>query len=148
MSKVAAGEFHCLALTLDCKGLYAWGRSDQGQLGLGDDPRYTEDGASVPTPTRVEFYDRTSTLLVGDISCGSNHSMAKSLDGDVYTWGYTDGRDAMATGHRAPTGRDIYIPIKLDMVVEGVDEPMEAIQMEGGHKTSLFLVQRRNDEPE
>jgi alpha-tubulin suppressor-like RCC1 family protein len=148
MGKVAAGDFHCLALTFDMEGLYAWGRSCEGQLGLGSDPQYTTSGANVPTPTRVVFYDRTSTLLVTDIACGQFHSMAKSADGDVYTWGNADGKVFLGTGHRAPEKRHIYIPIKLEMRVKDIDEELESIQMAGGNNISLFLVQGRADPPE
>jgi Regulator of chromosome condensation (RCC1) repeat len=142
--KVAAGAGHCLALSQDMNSLYAWGTADKGQLGLGPEVTVQVSGY-VATPTLVTFYGRNSPCQIVDIACGPVHSMAKSLDGDVYTWGYTDGKDKMYTGHAAPDGKDVYIPIKLEMSAPLVEHKMEAIDMAGGASGSLFLVQGRAD---
>lgn len=142
--KVAAGKEHCLALSQDMNSLYAWGAAPSGQLGLGPDVA-SQPTAHVATPTLVTFYGRDSPCQIVDIACGQNHSMAKSLDGDVYTWGYTDGTDKMNTGHATNGTKDVYIPIKLEMTDPKVGQPMEAIEMAGGAHGSLFLVQGRAD---
>jgi alpha-tubulin suppressor-like RCC1 family protein len=142
--KVAAGAKHCLALSQDMFSLYAWGAADKGQLGLGPEVN-SQLSAYVATPTIVTFYGRDSPCLIVDVACGPVHSMAKSLDGDVYTWGYTDGRDKMYTGHATNGNKDVYIPIKLEMSAPMVVHPMEAIEMAGGANGSLFLVQGRAD---
>ena len=142
--KVAAGTAHCLALSQDMNSLFAWGAADKGQLGLGPEVN-SELSAYVATPTQVTFYGRDSPCQIVDVACGPVHSMAKSLDGDVYTWGYTDGKDKMYTGHAAPDGKDVYIPIKLEMNAPMVAHPMEAIEMSGGANGPLFLVQGRAD---
>jgi alpha-tubulin suppressor-like RCC1 family protein len=146
MGKVAAGKFHCLALSQDMISLYAWGAADKGQLGIGEDINAKPDGY-VTTPTIVTFYDRDCPCQIVDIACGPFHSMAKSMDGDVYTWGFTDGKYKMLTGHTAPEAKDVYIPTKLEMDAPNVEHPMEAIEMAGGAYASLFLVQQRADPP-
>jgi regulator of chromosome condensation len=140
--KVAAGTKHCLALSQDMNSLYAWGAAALGQLGLGEEVAALEN---VATPTLVTFYGRDSPCQIVDIACGPFHSMAKSLDGDVYTWGNTDGTDKMYTGHATNDSKDVYIPIKLEMTDPNVEQPLEAIEMAGGAHGSLFLVQGRAD---
>jgi alpha-tubulin suppressor-like RCC1 family protein len=126
--------------------VYSWGRSDDGQLGLGDAVGAVDllaSGASFPTPTRVTFFGWTGAQGIEDIACGARHSMAKGCNGHTYTWGQTDGIDGMATGHQAPDGRDVSVPVQLNMdAIPGIGVPCEAIRMAGGARTSLFLVQK------
>ena len=143
MSKVAAGEYHCMALTHDGARLYAWGRCDTGELGLGK--KIATDNVNVPTPTIVTFYERTTRCLLKDIQCGARHSMALSYEGDVYTWGNTNGSEVvMATGFKVKEGEDVYVPTKLPMKVDNLN--MEAIAMTGGTYLSMFLVQERAED--
>ena len=71
---VACGGSHTLALRADGT-LWAWGRNDDGQLGLGNNN-------SVAFP-----------MMIGNLSgwariaCGFNHSAAIRGDGSLWTWG-------------------------------------------------------------
>jgi alpha-tubulin suppressor-like RCC1 family protein len=73
ITKLAVGSAH--ALVIADGDVWAWGRNDQGQLGIGT----TTNSKS---PARV-----TTTGDYVDISCGDSHSMALTSGGLVYVWG-------------------------------------------------------------
>jgi alpha-tubulin suppressor-like RCC1 family protein len=74
---IAAGYSHSLAL--DTKGkLYAWGRNDEGQLGLDD-----EENRTIPTLIKIELTFRT-------IAAGPSHSLALDIKSKLYAWGRND----------------------------------------------------------
>ena len=73
-SPIAAGSFHTLAIQKD-GSLYAWGRNDYGQLGLGDT-------TSRNLPTRVG----TARNWVA-VATGYLHSLALQADGTLWAWG-------------------------------------------------------------
>ena len=58
-------------------GIFCWGCNKQGQLGLGYESDYSK-------PTKNNFL---SGLDIIDISCGQNHTLALTRNGDVYGWG-------------------------------------------------------------
>ncbi len=74
---VAAGRAHSMALT-DC-GLYVWGSSKHGQLGLGPSIFMAK------RPTMVKALAKSK--LVG-ISAGNYHSAAWDETGKAWTWGW------------------------------------------------------------
>jgi hypothetical protein len=82
----AKGE-HVLALARD-GSVYAWGRGDAGQLGIGDMPMVNYRSRSarvenfVPYPVRI---DGLTDVIA--ISAGNMHSMALLRDGTVRVWG-------------------------------------------------------------
>ncbi len=60
--------------------VYAWGRGEDGQLGLGD-------ASDQLKPRLIEcLYDKD----VSQVVCGSGHTVVLSKDGNVYTWGRGD----------------------------------------------------------
>jgi len=75
--QIASGEAHCLALN-DKGAVFAWGDSVHGQLGLGT-------FSTEHTPKRVMGL---VGVPVTRIVCGGTHSIAISVSGDVYVWGY------------------------------------------------------------
>lgn len=80
ITQVAAGLAHSLALT-DGGDVYAWGRNDVGQLGLGAAGR----GASAPTLLEApEVADGDVVALCA----GARHSAALLRDGGVLCWGW------------------------------------------------------------
>ena len=74
---VAAGRAHSMALT-DC-GLYVWGSSKHGQLGLG--PKVL----MAKRPTLIKSLAKVS--IVG-IAAGNYHSAAWDEEGKGWTWGW------------------------------------------------------------
>lgn len=76
-SSVAAGKYHIIALKTDGT-LWAWGKNDKGQLGLGT------------------IINRSSPVQIGagttwsKIACGDLHSIAVKTDGTIWSWGYNN----------------------------------------------------------
>uniref|UniRef100_T1IPE6 HECT domain-containing protein n=1 Tax=Strigamia maritima TaxID=126957 RepID=T1IPE6_STRMM len=75
--QVACGANHSLALT-DVGQLYAWGSNECGQLGLG------VKGKDEPNPSLIKSLEG---VPLAQIACGSEHSIALSKSGAVFSWG-------------------------------------------------------------
>ena len=75
---VCCGGYHTLALTAD-RRVYAWGRGEFGQLGLGHMDNETE-------PRLIEALAQAGRVTV--LAAGENHSLAAMESGEVYSWGY------------------------------------------------------------
>ncbi|GBG27678.1 RCC1 and BTB domain-containing protein 2 [Hondaea fermentalgiana] len=60
--------------------VYAWGRGEDGQLGLGD-------ACDQYKPRLIESL---SEKKVSSVVCGSGHTVVLSRDGEVFTWGRGD----------------------------------------------------------
>lgn len=74
---IACGIRHLVAVTLRNK-IYTWGKNNYGQLGLGDTQQRD-------TPCKIVFGIELNTIL--SISCGDDHTMLLTLQGDIYGWG-------------------------------------------------------------
>ena len=74
---LACGKTHSLALT--DRGVYAWGSSKYGQLGLGTHRQKTK---------RPEMITKISQCVVTSIACGHYHSAALDIKGRLWTWGW------------------------------------------------------------
>ena len=82
----AKGE-HVLALARD-GSVYAWGRGDAGQLGIGALPMVNYRGRSARVENFVPYPVRIPGLTdVVAISAGNMHSLALLKDGTVRAWG-------------------------------------------------------------
>lgn len=92
--QIAAGEFHTLFL-LDNGDVYAVGRNDAGQLGLGEQHESLQlpgtINAYATSPQKVTFPDSETNLgqetKIVRVVCGTRHCMAVSATGEVYGWG-------------------------------------------------------------
>ncbi|KOX68598.1 X-linked retinitis pigmentosa GTPase regulator like protein [Melipona quadrifasciata] len=73
---VSCGHCHTLAVTNN--GVYAWGSSQFGQLGLGKI-------LQCPTP---ELITSLAQEVIIDAVAGQYHSVALTADGRVFTWGW------------------------------------------------------------
>ena len=71
---IAAGKYHSLAIKRDGT-LWAWGRNDLGQLGIGNTDNKN-------TPTQVGTSSDWKAIASGDF-----YSLALSNDGTLYAWG-------------------------------------------------------------
>lgn len=81
--QLATGDNHILALTK--KGnVYSWGINQLGQLGLGEQEIGEIKGPSLIDPKL--FGDK----IITQISCGINHSLVLTEDGEVYSWGFNE----------------------------------------------------------
>ncbi|KAF7988653.1 hypothetical protein HCN44_001226 [Aphidius gifuensis] len=73
---VSCGRCHTLAITNN--GIYAWGGSQYGQLGL---------GRLLQTPNPELIVSLADEIIV-DAVAGQYHSVALTMDGRVFTWGW------------------------------------------------------------
>ncbi|ETV87117.1 hypothetical protein, variant 1 [Aphanomyces astaci] len=77
---VACGLGHTVVLTVS-GDVYGWGNGGNGRLGLGD----TGDQS---VPMQVTFAHVKSELWgVGAVYCGASHTLAITMQGQLYTWG-------------------------------------------------------------
>ena len=74
--QVACGLNHCLALSHDLR-VYTWGDGTWGNVGISNAP-------PLVTPTEMSSL---SSAEVCAVYAGGYHSAARTLDGEVYTWG-------------------------------------------------------------
>ncbi len=132
ISMAACGDFHSLALAMDGSNVFAWGRSDAGQLGLYEKIQIA--GSFELLPKEVPFPEETmGPSRIVDISCGGTTSFALSSKGNVYSWGFND---SGATGQPSDATNDINLP----KLVELNNTLVEAVA--GGGQHSLLLVKR------
>ncbi|XP_071953932.1 probable E3 ubiquitin-protein ligase HERC4 [Antedon mediterranea] len=75
--QVACGAKHTLALAKSGK-LYAWGDNSYWQLGYST----TQDHCAIPTHVSC-----LAGLPIQQISCGGNHSLVLTFNGNVFGWG-------------------------------------------------------------
>ncbi|CAN6465749.1 unnamed protein product [Victoria cruziana] len=102
LADIAAGGWHSTALTDDGE-VYAWGRGEHGRLGFGDDK------SSKMVPQKVTLL---SGLLIAQISCGGTHSVARTRDGRMFSFGRGD-HGRLGYGRKVTTGHPMEVPIGL-----------------------------------
>ncbi|XP_034533940.1 alsin isoform X2 [Notolabrus celidotus] len=80
---IAAGSFHSGAVTED-GGVHMWGDNSSGQCGL-------SSLSTVPNPTPVALLDSDTnpqqTVPVLELACGEQHTLALSVQREVWAWG-------------------------------------------------------------
>ncbi|CAG8592195.1 11967_t:CDS:2 [Funneliformis caledonium] len=86
VEEFAVGEHHTLARTQDGR-VFSFGRTDYGQLGLGDSilPDTKETKGRLVTPTVIPGLSSIKSIGAGD-----NFSMAVKMDNKIYAWGFGD----------------------------------------------------------
>ncbi|SEU37223.1 Alpha-tubulin suppressor [Myxococcus fulvus] len=91
---IAAGQTHSLALDME-GDVWAWGKNDFGQVGLGT------TGGLVNAPTRV-----SGLSGIQAVSANGNFSLALGQDGRVWAWGQNAsgqvGKGAVSTAEPTP----------------------------------------------
>lgn len=76
ITKLSFGSYHAAAICT--KGqVFSWGRGNSGQLGCGN----------VISEDIVRKVTSLEGIIICDIACGDSHTVALSLDGEIYTWG-------------------------------------------------------------
>lgn len=150
ISKVAAGNYHSLALSMCGKSVFAWGKIDEGALGLYDDDK-TKTFSScdfVGTPEQIVFPDTLGNSCLVDIAAGDTTSFAITDAGAVYSWGYNENSQA---GHYNSGGDSPLItrPRLLDVMAAINEKAAKAlakncrvIHVSGGGQHSLMVVKR------
>ncbi|XP_078433388.1 ultraviolet-B receptor UVR8-like [Wolffia australiana] len=99
---IAAGGWHSTALTAEGE-VYAWGRGEHGRLGFGDDK------SSKMVPQKVHLLDGQ---LIAQVSCGGTHSVARTKDGRIFSYGRGD-HGRLGYGKKVTTGHPMEVPIDL-----------------------------------
>ncbi|RQM20636.1 hypothetical protein B5M09_000397 [Aphanomyces astaci] len=109
--QIACGSGH--TVVLDDKGdVYTWGRGDDGRLGHGDNgwkfvPRLVES---------------LQTKQIKQVTCGSYHTAAVTVSGELYTWGggmYGKLGHGNEVGHSVPYLVETLSNLKVDQVACG-----------------------------
>ncbi|MET3290435.1 UNVERIFIED_CONTAM: uncharacterized protein YjdB/alpha-tubulin suppressor-like RCC1 family protein [Brevibacillus sp. OAP136] len=93
---IAAGAEHSMAVAKDGYA-YAWGRNDEGQLGIGN---MGNAWKTEHFPQRQPKKDNTNYTAVW---AGGNHSFAKNALGNVYVWGSNQSSEL---GAKSNSGRE------------------------------------------
>ena len=140
IKQVAAGNYHSFALCMSGKYLYAFGENTDGRLGIGY--QASEKAYFNPNPELVTFNSHDPVLL-SSISCGDDHTLAISLEGDVYAWGYNESGQTAIPQNKSIVAQTVYRPKKVDYssAFGQVDtSPLQALQVSGGSVHSVFLV--------
>ena len=73
-------DLHIMARTVDGK-LYCWGSNWRGVLG---------NGRSDETFNKPEVNEYLKDKHIIEMSCGAEHSLVLTNDGEVYGWGYNN----------------------------------------------------------
>ncbi|XP_055882453.1 uncharacterized protein LOC106072788 isoform X4 [Biomphalaria glabrata] len=116
---VACGCEHTLALTQ--QGVYGWGNSKYGQVGVGTSHIYKR-------PMLLETLQSDTVVA---IDCGQYHSLALTADHQIYTWGWgVHGQ----LGHGNP--EDCLIPKHVTYLLN-----LAVVQIAGGYAHSLVLTE-------
>ena len=119
---IRAGEDHSLALKSDGT-LYAWGKNDRGQLGIGGT-------GSETTPRQVGNAGDWKT-----IAARGNHSLALKSDGTLYAWG-ANGFGQLGNGENGADfndkSKDKTAPIRI-----GTDRDWRTISAGNLHSLAL-----------
>lgn len=87
---VEAGRYYSLALLSDGT-VYAWGRNNVGQLGIGTTPS--------PQEAPVQISGLTDVIA---LAAGDDHTLALKFDGSIWAWGDNPNGE-LGTGNNAPS---------------------------------------------
>ncbi|XP_039296337.1 uncharacterized protein LOC111057898 [Nilaparvata lugens] len=115
---VACGRFHTLALTEN--GVYSWGSSKYGQLGVG----------KVMQSSQPRLVETLANRRVVTVECGQYHSMALTDDGKLYTWGW---------GVHGQLGHGSVEDCHYPTLVQNLSNQM-CVSCSGGHAHTLALM--------
>lgn len=127
-SNISCGYGFAVALTSNGL-LYSFGENENGQLGLGD------------TFPREEFTLISQFRVIGEktteVACGLKHSICKTANGKVFTWGYgADGQLGIGVKKSST------LPCHVNPY-ETRSRPYKAISVEAGYASSYILYENR-----
>jgi regulator of chromosome condensation len=109
ISAAKGGVHHSLVVTNDGI-MYACGRGDSGQLGIGKRMTDASAGAGALSETWVEPTLPANAGKIKTIACGGNHNLAVTESNELYSWGYGE---MAALGHNKD--QDEPVPRRVDL---------------------------------
>lgn len=116
---ISANKFHSIALNDDGE-VFSWGHGRNGRLGHANELTQLE-------PLRLSFHN---DIKIKTISAGLNHSLAISINGDIFSWGSDKYGQC---GHGLTSGNDqILIPTRIERLRKHT-----IIHISGGDNHSL-----------
>jgi regulator of chromosome condensation len=128
IASLKGGMHHSLVLS-SAGGLFAFGRSDSGQLGSNQGSiDAAGDFSALPIKPLLP-----SHVVVTGIDCGGNHNLALTKQGEVYSWGYGD---MLALGHGEE--KDEFLPKKLNFNKANIKN-ITVTQVAGGGQHSAII---------
>ena len=92
INNISCGTLHNLALT-DDGNIFSWGSFQGGQLGLSSDLLLKENTINkkqelfINIPTIIPYFMKNG-IKIEKIACGEAHSLALSVKGKPYSWGF------------------------------------------------------------
>jgi alpha-tubulin suppressor-like RCC1 family protein len=124
IQQVACGYRHTAFVTSGDRQLYTYGYGECGPLGHGDE-------VSLVEPTQVLFFSTNESLRVQHVSCGREHTMVVTLNGDLYGFGW-------AEAGRIGNGEigSVFVPTKVETLKEKIKS------LSCGREHTLALSQR------
>jgi alpha-tubulin suppressor-like RCC1 family protein len=131
---IAGGATYSLALSTDGK-LFSWGDNSYGQLGtgiLGNNFNYYS-----PVPVVVKMSGVMSGKTIKTISTGSQHCLAISTDGLIFSWGSNNG-GCLGAGYLNGNADRTAEPVSV--IMNGVMNGASIIFVSGGSSSSLALA--------
>jgi regulator of chromosome condensation len=131
---IAAGSNHMLALTTHGK-VFAWGASEQGQLGRKVLERRKVNGT---IPERVTFGTRTRKAVV--VGAGAYHSFAVDDRGDVWGWGLNN-MGQTGTGTTPRLHNMVQTPRKVVGLSRDELKDDVVVEIAGGMHHTLFRTE-------
>lgn len=107
--KVACGLYHTVAVTAGGE-VYAFGKNDYGQLGLGH-------ARNVKLPSLVKISTSDSDEKIVDVSCGYYHTVVITEKGKLITWGRND-YGQLGIGSKDHKNAPQYVPLPLSSKIK------------------------------
>ncbi|KAI8068615.1 regulator of chromosome condensation 1/beta-lactamase-inhibitor protein II [Gongronella butleri] len=125
---IAAGDNHCLAMAGN-GDVYAWGASDDHQLGRFVGVRHK---AQQLVPIKV-----TSKMRATMIAAGYHHSLVLTKKNKLFAWGLNDAQQCglMSSMTSKPKGNYITHPKEIKSLPDG-----EIASIQAGHRHSLVVM--------
>lgn len=132
--KIACGGYHTGAISRNGQ-LYMWGSNEYGCLGFG----YKQTNAA-NLPMLVEGV--LAPLRVTQVECGWKHTLALTVDGGLYAWGWggsqgTHGVDGRSSGGHLGLGNENDFPEPTQVKLRN----MKAVQVSCGFNHSGAILE-------
>ncbi|KAL4490264.1 hypothetical protein ABPG72_004303 [Tetrahymena utriculariae] len=145
VKKFCGGESHSLAL-LEDGTVYAFGRNDIGQFGLGKvkdvHPVYGEIKENNPKPIKVDTFPADHQKIT-NIWAGANYSYAQEETGQCYSWGFGSN---FVLGNRKDEDEDEYKPYVIPRDFYKNEIPTD-FAMGTQHVSYYINLQKQHDVP-